>query len=118
MFLFIFYTLTRKKSWKNKSDSDEKNNIIDNSFSINETTLTNYIRNRIPSLHKEKRDEYLKECKHPTLRSALTKLVTEYQNIAQKSQIEVFSHSTLSKSNMKMHENSARFIESLLKTVV
>ena len=70
--------------------SKETNEKDTSSFAINQTILVNYFRNRIPSLHKEKRDEFLRNCGHPTIRNALSQLADEYKTITKESQTTLF----------------------------
>ena len=86
-----------------------------NAFVMNEATLIEYFRNRVPSLCKVQRDTFLSDCKHPVLRNALTKLIDEYENVVKESQSDFFGYQKLSARNENAHPT--KFIRSLLKSV-
>ena len=87
------------------------------SFEINKLVLVNYFRNRIPSLHKEKRDEFLSDCTHPTLRNALLQLSNDYKVIRQESHNGLFVNKGCVGINDSENKDSYTFIKSLLDRI-
>ena len=89
------------------------------SFVINQEILVNYFRNRVPSLHKDKRDEFLSNCTHPTLRNALLQLSNEYKTFMDQSKNKLFS-GIISFGNLEdkiQSKNSYHYINTLLERV-
>ena len=83
------------------------------SLVINKSVLMSYFRNRVPPLHKEKRDEFLSDCTHPMLLNALQTLECEYDKIFEESQENLFVKVN-SSSNIGYSYN---YIKSLLDSV-
>ena len=91
-------------------------------FSINEPVLMNYFCDCVPSLHKEKRDEWLLHCTHPMLRKVLQELVDDYDKIFQESQANFCEDSFTRRFNeihgtAVSHTNSYRYIKSIINRV-
>ena len=82
---------------------------------IDEKVLKKYFRNRIPSLHKEKRDELLADCTHSTLRNALQQLSNEYKQARQECENSLFRKKQSDGNNY--NDYSYDYIKSLLNKV-
>ena len=90
-------------------------------FCIDKTVLLSYFRNHVPAFDNQARNEFLSNCKHPLMRSVLTTLNNNYENIMKKCRQNIFCHvnqNVLSLENLAITtHNSADFIVSLIKTI-
>ena len=86
-------------------------------FTVDQAAIVDYIRNRIPSLHKAKRDEFLRDCSHPTIRNALLQLSDEYKTIMQESDSGLFYKLVNHSSGDDKWNGGYNFIKSLMNRI-